>query len=56
MGGHVHHDGSGILSAVSGICALLSLANLQPYLTLIGSVIAIVSGLVSIYKKLNKRK
>lgn len=56
MGGQVTHDQSGILSVISGICALLSIANIQPYLTFIGSVIAIVSGGISIYKKLNKKK
>lgn len=56
MGHHVNHDGSGFLTIISGLCAILSLANIQPYLTFVGSVIAIVSGLISIYKKTNKRK
>ena len=55
MGHPVQHDGSGFLTIISGICALLSLANIQPYLTLIGSVIAIVSGAISIYKKIKRK-
>lgn len=38
----------------SGTFALISLANIQPYLTLIASLIAIISGAVSIWKNLKK--
>jgi len=36
---------------ISGICAFISLADIQPMLTFIASIIAIVSGIISIIKK-----
>jgi hypothetical protein len=52
---HGNGIGSVTLSILSGISALLSLANVQPILTFLGSAIAIVSGLLSIYKKLKSK-
>jgi len=42
------------LTAISGICAVISLSQIQPILTFIASLIAIISGLYSIYKKSKK--
>jgi hypothetical protein len=42
------------LSAISGFCAVISLSDIQPVLTFIASVIAIISGVYSIYKKSKK--
>jgi hypothetical protein len=42
------------LTAISGICAVISLSDIQPVLTFIASLIAIFSGLYSIYKKSKK--
>ena len=42
------------LTAISGICAVVSLSQIQPVLTFIASLIAIISGLYSIYKKSKK--
>jgi hypothetical protein len=42
------------LTAISGICAVVSLSQIQPVLTFIASLIAIMSGLYSIYKKSKK--
>lgn len=39
------------LNAISGICAVVSLSQIQPVLTFIASLIAIASGVYSIYKK-----
>ena len=45
---------SGTLSIVSGTFAFISIASWQPVLTFIASVIAIVSGIVSIIKNTKK--
>jgi len=42
------------LTAISGICAVISISDIQPVLTFIASLIAIFSGLYSIYKKSKK--
>ena len=42
------------LTAISGICAVISLSDIQPILTFIASLIAIISGVYSIYKKSKK--
>jgi hypothetical protein len=42
------------LTAISGICAVISLSDIQPVLTFVASLIAIISGLYSIYKKSKK--
>jgi hypothetical protein len=42
------------LSMVSGFCAFISLTNIQPVLTFVASIVAIVSGIYSIVRK--KRK
>jgi hypothetical protein len=42
------------LTAISGICAVVSITDIQPVLTFIASLIAIFSGLYSIYKKSKK--
>jgi hypothetical protein len=42
------------LTAISGICAVVSLSQIQPVLTFIASLIAIISGIYSIYKKSKK--
>jgi len=42
------------LTAISGICAVVSISQIQPVLTFIASLIAISSGLYSIYKKSKK--
>jgi hypothetical protein len=42
------------LTAISGICAVISLSQIQPILTFIASLIAIISGVYSIYKKSKK--
>jgi hypothetical protein len=55
MGAVIHNDGSASLSFLSGLCAILSIADIQPFLTFVGSIIAIVSGIVSIYKKTKKK-
>lgn len=49
-----HYHNNDYLGATSGICAILSILDFQPYLTLIASLIAVVSGLISIYKKTSK--
>lgn len=41
---------SGVLSIVSGTFAFISVTSFQPTLTFMASVIAIVSGIVSIIK------
>jgi uncharacterized membrane protein HdeD (DUF308 family) len=41
---------SGVLSIVSGTFAFISLTSWQPTLTFIASIIAIVSGIISIRK------
>ena len=41
---------SGILSFVSGIFAFISIGNFQPILTFVASIIAIISGIISIRK------
>ena len=51
-----HTGGGTMLSIMSAICAIVSIANVQPYLTLVGSIFAIVSGGISIYKKLKRKK
>jgi hypothetical protein len=48
-------DNNPSLTIISGIFAVVSISSIQPLLTLAASLIAIVSGLVSIYKK-TKRK
>lgn len=45
---------SGMLSIVSGTFAFISVTSFQPALTFIASVIAIVSGIVSIVKNTKK--
>jgi uncharacterized membrane protein HdeD (DUF308 family) len=45
---------SGILSMVSAIFAFVSLTAIQPILTFIASIIAIVSGIYSMYRNFNK--
>jgi hypothetical protein len=47
-----HHNPP--LTAISGICAVVSITDIQPVLTFIASLIAIFSGLYSIYKKSKK--
>ena len=42
------------LTAISGFCAVISLSDIQPVLTFIASLIAIISGVYSIYKKSKK--
>ena len=42
------------LTAISGLCAVISLSDIQPVLTFIASLIAIFSGVYSIYKKSKK--
>lgn len=42
------------LSMVSGFCAFISLTDIQPLLTFVASIVAIVSGIYSILRK--KRK
>jgi hypothetical protein len=42
------------LAAISGFCAVVSLSDIQPVLTFIASLIAIFSGVYSIYKKSKK--
>lgn len=42
------------LTAISGFCAVISLSNIQPILTFVASIIAIASGIYSIYKKSKK--
>jgi hypothetical protein len=42
------------LNAISGICAVVSITDIQPVLTFTASLIAIFSGLYSIYKKSKK--
>ncbi len=42
------------LSMISGFCAFISLSDIQPALTFVASIVAIVSGVYSIFRK--KRK
>jgi len=42
------------LSMLSGFCAFISISAIQPVLTFVASILAIVSGVYSILKK--KRK
>jgi len=42
------------LTAISGFCAVISLSDIQPILTFIASLVAITSGVYSIYKKSKK--
>ena len=42
------------LSMISGFCAFISLSDIQPMLTFVASIVAIVSGIYSLVKK--KRK
>ena len=42
------------LTAISGICAVISLSDIQPILTFVASLVAITSGVYSIYKKSKK--
>jgi hypothetical protein len=42
------------LTAISGFCAIVSLSQIQPVLTFLASLIAIISGVYSIYKKSKK--
>lgn len=42
------------LTAISGFCAVISLSDIQPILTFVASLVAITSGVYSIYKKYKK--
>ena len=42
------------LTAISGFCAVISLSDIQPILTFVASLVAITSGVYSIYKKSKK--
>lgn len=42
------------LTAISGFCAVISLSDIQPMLTFVASLVAIISGIYSIYKKSKK--
>lgn len=42
------------LSILSGFCAFISLSDIQPVLTFVASIVAIASGIYSIFRK--KRK
>ena len=44
------------LSMISGVCAVISLSTIQPYLSLAASLIAIASGLYSFVNKGKKKK
>jgi hypothetical protein len=46
--------GGGNLAFISILGAFISITDVQPVLTFIGSLIAIISGLISIYKKTKK--
>lgn len=48
------NSGSAALSIVSGTFAFISVTSFQPALTFIASVIAIVSGIISIIKNTKK--
>lgn len=47
----MHQNNSTI---ISGLCAVISLSDIQPVLTFIASLVAIASGIYSIYKKSKK--
>jgi len=47
-----HHDY--FFGITSGTFALISLADIQPYITFAASIIAVVSGIVSIRKNWKK--
>jgi hypothetical protein len=49
----MHHNNPP-LTAISGICAVISISDIQPVLTFTASLIAIISGVYSIYKKSKK--
>lgn len=42
------------LSIISGFCAVISISDIQPLLTFLASLIAIISGVYSIYNKIKK--
>jgi hypothetical protein len=42
------------LSMISGFCAFISLSDIQPVLTFVASIVAIVSGIYSVIRR--KRK
>lgn len=48
----ISHSNSGILSIISGAFAFISIGNFQPILTFVASIIAIVSGIISIRKNI----
>lgn len=45
-----------LLSTISAFCAVVTLSSIQPILTFIASIIAIVSGIYSMYRNFNKKK
>ena len=44
----LHNNQADLLTIVSGTSAVISVASIQPYVTLLASLIAIVSGLFAI--------
>jgi len=42
------------LSMISGFCAFISLSDIQPVLTFVASIVAIVSGIYSLVRKRKK--
>jgi hypothetical protein len=49
-----HHTSAGGYSILSGLCALISLMEVQPVLIFISTSLAIASGIVSLYKNIKK--
>jgi hypothetical protein len=49
-----HHTTAGGYSILSGLCALISLMEVQPVLIFISTSLAIASGIVSLYKNIKK--
>jgi uncharacterized BrkB/YihY/UPF0761 family membrane protein len=47
--------GNAYLSICSSVCAFLSIASIQPMLTFVASIVAIVSGTYSIIKATKKK-
>lgn len=53
---HTSDPNSGILSMVSAIFAFVSITSIQPILTFTASIVAISSGLYSMYGNYKKSK
>lgn len=53
---HTSDPNSGILSMISAVFALVSITAIQPALTFVASIVAIASGIYSMYRNYKKNK